>query len=132
LAECYTWTVTIASIQHQLRDFAAQRAWEQFHTPKNLVMALAGEVGELTEIFQWLDPDESASVMTDPARAVQVREEVADVCAYLLRLADVLDIDLETALIEKMIKNALKYPVETARSTATKDTKLPPRGAAGG
>lgn len=111
------------SLQRQLRDFAAERDWEQFHSPKNLVMALAGEVGELTEIFQWLTPDESVRVMTDAAG--QVREEMADVLAYLLRLADVLDVDLEAALAEKIVKNAMKYPVETARSVATKYTDLP-------
>ncbi len=111
------------SLQRQLRDFAAERDWEQFHSPKNLVMALAGEVGELMEIFQWLTPDESVRVMTDAAG--KVREEMADVLAYLLRLADVLDVDLEAALAEKMVKNAMKYPVETARSVATKYTDLP-------
>ena len=120
---CYMWRVSIASLQRQLRDFAAERDWEQFHSPKNLVMALAGEVGELTEIFQWLTPDESARVMT--AAAGRVREELADVLAYLLRLADVLDVDLEAALAEKIVKNAVKYPAETARSVATKYTDLP-------
>jgi NTP pyrophosphatase (non-canonical NTP hydrolase) len=115
--------VSIVSLQRQLRDFAAERDWEQFHSPKNLAMALAGEVGELMEIFQWLTPDESATVMTDAAG--RVREEMADVLAYLLRLADVLDVDLEAALAEKIVKNAMKYPVETARSVATKYTDLP-------
>jgi NTP pyrophosphatase (non-canonical NTP hydrolase) len=117
------WRMSIVSLQRQLRDFAAERDWEQFHSPKNLVMALAGEVGELVEIFQWLTPDESARVMTDAAG--RVREEMADVLAYLLRLADVLDVDLEAALAEKIVKNATKYPVQTARSVATKYTDLP-------
>ncbi|HEX9033191.1 MAG TPA: nucleotide pyrophosphohydrolase [Streptosporangiaceae bacterium] len=103
--------MSIASLQSRLREFAAERDWEQFHTPKNLVMALTGEVGELTEIFQWLTPEESAAVLADPARATAVRDEVADVLAYLLRLADVLGVDLEQALTEKMVKNAIKYPV---------------------
>jgi len=102
--------VTIANLQGLLREFAAERDWEPFHTPKNLAMALSGEAGELTEIFQWLTPAESSAVMTDPAQAVQVRDEIADVFAYLLRLADVLGVDLETALTEKMVKNAVKYP----------------------
>ena len=125
---CYVLVVSIADLQHLLRDFAAERNWEQFHTPKNLVMALAGEVGELTEIFQWLTPDESATVMADPARAAHVREEVADVFAYLLRLADVLGLDLEASLVEKAAENAAKYPVETARGTAAKYTDLPAAG----
>ena len=122
---CYVLTMSIQDLQGPLRDFAAERNWEQFHTPKNLVMALAGEVGELTAIFQWLTPDESAGVLADPVRAARVREEIADVFAYLLRLADVLGIDLETALIEKIAQNAAKYPAETARGTAAKYTDLP-------
>lgn len=118
--------MTIASLQLQFRQFVAERDWEQFHNPKNLVMALAGEVGELTEIFQWLTQEESAAVMDGEDRAVQVRDELADVFAYLIRLADVLDVDLELAFTEKMIKNARKYPAETAKSNATKYTELPP------
>jgi NTP pyrophosphatase (non-canonical NTP hydrolase) len=122
--------VTIASLQQQFREFVAERDWEQFHSPKNLVMALVGETGELTEIFQWLTPAESADVMTDAVRAGQVRDELADVFAYLIRLADVLGVDLEQALTDKMIKNAAKYPVQTARSSAAKYTSLPPPGSA--
>lgn len=102
--------MTIASLQHQYRQFVAERDWEQFHNPKNLVMALAGEVGELTEIFQWLTEDESAAVMGDDDRAAQVHDELADVFAYLIRLADVLNVDLERAFVAKMAKNARKYP----------------------
>jgi NTP pyrophosphatase (non-canonical NTP hydrolase) len=100
----------IADLQRQLREFAAARDWEQFHSPKNLVMALTGEVGELTELFQWLTPEESARVMDDAESAANVREEIADVLAYLLRLADVLAVDIEEALAAKIIKNATKYP----------------------
>jgi len=107
--------VTIASLQLQYRQFVAERDWEQFHSPKNLVMALTGEVGELTEIFQWLTQEESAAVMADEGRATAVRDELADVFAYLIRLADVLDVDLERAFTEKMTKNARKYPVKPDR-----------------
>ena len=117
--------MTIASLSGLLRQFAAERDWEQFHTPKNLVMALTGEVGELTELFQWLTPAESADIMADDEMAVRVREEIADVLAYLLRLADVLAIDLDSALTDKIAKNAAKYPVDTSRSVATKYTDLP-------
>ncbi|MET7458231.1 nucleotide pyrophosphohydrolase [Streptomyces sp. NPDC005574] len=116
--------MTLTSLQHALARFAAEREWEQFHTPKNLVMALAGESGELLEIFQWLAPQQSAQVMQDDERAVQVREEMADVLAYLLRLADVLDVDLEQALAEKIEKNRRKYPVHLARGNAAKYTQL--------
>jgi NTP pyrophosphatase (non-canonical NTP hydrolase) len=112
--------MTIVSLSARLREFTAERAWEQFHTPKNLVMALTGEVGELNEIFQWLSPQQSAGVMTDPAQATAVRDELADVLAYLLRLADVLGVDLESALIDKIAKNALKYPVETSLGVAAR------------
>jgi NTP pyrophosphatase (non-canonical NTP hydrolase) len=110
--------VSISSLQGQLRRFAAERDWEQFHSPKNLVMALTGEVGELTVLFQWLTPAESAGVMAGVASAERVRDEMADVLAYLLRLADVLGVDLEAALAAKMIKNAEKYPVQTTGSEA--------------
>lgn len=107
--------MTIESLQLAYRQFVAERDWEQFHNPKNLVMALAGEVGELTEIFQWLTQAESAAVMADEDRAGQVRDELADVFAYLIRLADVLEVDLERAFTEKMVKNARKYPVKPDR-----------------
>lgn len=122
---CYWLTVAISDLQRLLRDFTAERHWEQFHTPKNLVMALSGEVGELTEIFQWLTPEESAAVLKDAVRAARVREEIADVFAYLLRLADVLGLDLEAAVIEKSAMNAAKYPVDTARGNAAKYSDLP-------
>ncbi len=112
--------MTIASLQRQYRQFVAEREWEQFQSPKNLVMALAGETGELTEIFQWLTEEQSSAVMGDESRAAQVRDELADVFAYLIRLADVLGVDLEQAFAEKMIKNAHRYPIETARGSAAK------------
>ncbi len=110
--------MAISDVQQALREFAAERDWEQFHTPKNLVMALAAEVGELVEIFQWLTPDESMSVLSEAGRAEHVRDEIADVFAYLLRLCDVLGVDLETAVHEKIIKNAVKYPVESSKGRA--------------
>ncbi|MFD7985472.1 nucleotide pyrophosphohydrolase [Kitasatospora indigofera] len=116
--------MTIRSLQQTLAEFAAERDWQQFHTPKNLAMALVGESGELLEIFQWLTPEQSATVMTDPARAPRVREEIADVLAYLLRLADVLDVDLEQALTDKIAVNAAKYPANKARGRADKYTQL--------
>jgi NTP pyrophosphatase (non-canonical NTP hydrolase) len=111
-------------LQRELRDFAVQRDWQRFHTPKNLVMALAGEVGELVELFQWLTPEESAAVMTRPGQAERVREEVADVFSYLLQLADVLDIDLAVALREKVRGNEQRYPVSLAKGRADKYDRL--------
>jgi len=121
------WTVTIADLQGQLRSFVAERDWEQFHSPKNLVMALTAEVGELTEIFQWLTPEQSLDVMSDPVAATHVADELADVMAYLLRLADVLQVDLAEALRSKITKNAVKYPTDVARGTAAKHSDLPGR-----
>ncbi|KWW99816.1 nucleotide pyrophosphohydrolase [Carbonactinospora thermoautotrophica] len=114
----------IAELQRRLREFADARDWHQFHTPKNLVMALSGEAGELTEIFQWLTPEQSATVMADPGMAARVRDEAADVFAYLLRLADVLGIDLAAALADKIRRNEERYPVERSRGRADKaDTR---------
>lgn len=112
--------MSLRELQDLLADFARARDWEQFHTPKNLAMALAGEVGELLEIFQWLDPEESAALMRSPEQAKAVAEEMADVLSYLLRLADVLDIDLAQALRDKMEINEKRFPVHLSRGSARK------------
>ncbi|CAM3626174.1 nucleotide pyrophosphohydrolase [Nocardiopsis gilva] len=101
-------------MQALLADFAARRGWEPFHTPKNLAMALTGEAGELAAEFQWLDTEESAQVMNDPDKAHAVRMEMADVLSYLLRLADVLGVDLEAALKEKVAINEGRFPTEVS------------------
>ncbi|MFF7729105.1 nucleotide pyrophosphohydrolase [Streptomyces sp. NPDC008001] len=116
--------MTIRTLQAQLADFAKERDWEQFHTPENLVMALAGEAGELLEVFQWLTPEESDDVMREPDRARAVREEMADVFVYLLRLADVLGIDVAQALKDKIETNRHRYPAHLARGRADKYTVL--------
>ncbi|EIE98462.1 nucleotide pyrophosphohydrolase [Saccharomonospora glauca] len=118
-----------ADLRRRLRDFADERDWNRFHTPKNLAMALVGEVGELVEIFQWLTPEQSRAVMADPRTAEQVRHELADVLAYLVRLADVLGVDLLAASEEKLRLNEAKYPVELARGRADKYDQLPSEGA---
>ncbi len=111
-------------MQAELRSFARERHWDQFHTPKNLVMALGGEVGELADIFQWLTPEQSHKVMDDAQRARDVEFELADILAYLLRLADVLGVDLEAALEAKIKLNERRYPVDQARGRAVKYTAL--------
>ena len=103
-----------------LELFATERDWHQFHSPKNLVMALCGEVGELTEIFQWMTESNSLTAAKDPATAVKVREELADVLLYLVRLADVLDVDLNEAASQKLRLNAEKYPADKSRSSSKK------------
>lgn len=110
------------AIREALRVFAAERDWDQFHTPKNLVMALAGEVGEVIEHFQWLDPDESRA-LTDDRRDL-IALELADVYLYLLRLADVLALDLNEAARRKLAINAERYPVDRARGCADKYDQL--------
>lgn len=109
--------------RQRIRDFAEEREWGQFHDPKNLAMALSVEVAELVEIFQWLSPDEARSVMSG-ARRQDVADEVADVMTYLLRLVDVLDLDLEAALTRKAERNAARYPVATSRGSSAKAPSL--------
>lgn len=98
------------ALEAALQQFADERDWNQYHSPKNLAMALTGEVGELVEIFQWLTEAESTQVANNPATARAVRDEVADVLLYLVRLSSVLGIDLNEAVTHKMKSNALKYP----------------------
>lgn len=114
--------MTIESLKTQLRDFAQDRDWEQFHTPKNLVMALSGEAGELTALFQWLKDDQVDDWLDDSANRTAVEQEVADIFGYLLRLVDVLGIDLEAALLDKMTINGQKYPIALAKGNALKYT----------
>ena len=108
----------IHELQLRLRHFARAREWEQFHSPKNLSMALTVEAGELQEIFQWLTEAQSREL--NAAQRQQVSEELADVLLYLCRLADVLDIDLMQAAVEKIAINARKYPVDKAKGNADK------------
>lgn len=110
----------VRAAQRRIRAFVEAREWGKFDTPKNLVMALAREVAELSENFQWLTPEESASAMTDPGLGNAISEELADVVYYVLRMADVLGINLNAALEAKMAKNELKHPIETSRGRATR------------
>lgn len=109
---------TLSALRHALREFADARDWEQFHTPKNLAMALSVEAAELLECFQWLTAEQSRALTGRDRRAVE--EEVADVLLYLLRLTDVLDIDPLRAAQRKMRINARKYPVSESRGSARK------------
>ena len=103
-------SMDIEYLQAKLREFARDRDWEQYHTPKNISMALSVEAAELLEIFQWMTPDESIAVRNSQSQKQPVEDELGDILNYVLRLADVLDIDLEQAVSNKMEKNALKYP----------------------
>lgn len=110
----------LLGIQESLRNFAIERDWEKFHDPKNLVMALSGEVGELTEIFQWISNEESND-LTDKQQK-QLQEEIADVFLYLLRLADVTNVDLVEAAKAKIEINRNKYPVSQSYGHSKKYT----------
>ena len=113
---------SLKSLSARLDAFAAERDWDQFHNPKNLAMALAGEAGELIELFQWLTPEEAANLSADAREEVAM--EAADVLLFLLRLCDKLDIDLAAAASRKLELNAKKYPVGKSRGRATKYDKL--------
>ena len=107
----------LEALRVKLQQFARERDWEQFHTPKNLSMALAGEVGELLEIFQWLTPEQATEVMGS-ARADDVRDELADVTIYLVRLADRLGVDLLEVAHAKLERNHDRFPSSDVRGRA--------------
>ncbi|HHK2790366.1 TPA: nucleotide pyrophosphohydrolase [Pseudomonas aeruginosa] len=112
--------VDVGQLAAALERFAAERNWAQFHSPKNLVMALTGEVGELSEIFQWMDEEQSKDAARHPDTAQAVQDELADVLMYLVRLASVLGVDLDAAARQKLEQNNRKYPVEKARNSSKK------------
>lgn len=114
----------ISKIQEAQRLMVSEREWERFHTPKNLAIAASVEAAELAEIFQWLTDDESLKVPDDPKKMVAVKDELADVLFYLLRIADVLKIDLEEAFWQKFEKSKAKYPVEKSKGHAKKYDEL--------
>lgn len=105
-------------LQQRLREFARERDWDQFHSPKNLAMALIAEAAELVEHFQWLS--EAQSTQLPEAKLREVEQELADVFLYLLRLADKLNVDLLDAAARKIELNARKYPAEKVRGSAKK------------
>jgi NTP pyrophosphatase (non-canonical NTP hydrolase) len=108
-------STTLADLRDLVRRFVEERDWRQFHSPKNLSMSLAIEAAELMEHFQWIDAAESRRIADDPAKLAHVRDEIADVLCYLLALANELNLDLSSAIRDKMIKNAAKYPAELSR-----------------
>lgn len=117
--------VDVSRLVLKLNAFARDRDWEQFHSPKNLVMALSVECGELTELFQWMTEEQSRSAMNDERTAQAIRSELADILFYLVQVASRLGIDLDEAARTKLHVNALKYPVERSRGTSLKYTQLP-------
>jgi dCTP diphosphatase len=115
-------TSDLIALRDRLRVFAADRDWDQFHSPKNLSTALAVEAAELLEHFQWLKDDESFAL--PPEKRAKVAEEIADVLLYLVRIADKLDIDVRDAAVRKIDANARKYPVDKAKGSMRKYTEL--------
>jgi len=109
---------SLDTIRQRLREFTAERDWEQFHSPKNLAMALIVEAAELVEHFQWLSEDQSRDL--PPEKLADVEQEIADIQIYLVRIADRLGIDIEQAVHAKIDRNAEKYPAERVRGSARK------------
>jgi NTP pyrophosphatase (non-canonical NTP hydrolase) len=106
-------TTPVADLKDAIRQFAADRGWEPYHSPKNLVLALASEVGELCEVFRWLTPEESRTAAGDPHLREAIADELADVANIVLLLSLHTGIDLSEAIRAKMAKNSLKYPAPT-------------------
>jgi dCTP diphosphatase len=106
---------TVASLRESMARFVAQRDWQQFHSPKNLVMALAVEAAELMEHFLWIDDDSSRAAVRDPAQRGAIADEIADVAGVLFALCNALDLDLSDAIADKMARNEHKYPVDKCR-----------------
>src|SRR5471032_1781559 len=111
-------TDSLTELRDRIRQFTAERDWEQFHTPKNLAMALSVEVAELVEHFQWLATGADAEL--DDAKRTGIRHELADVLVYLIQLADKCQVDLREAVLEKMLLNAAKYPAAQVKGDARK------------
>ena len=108
-------STTVAELRKLVADFVAERDWSQFHSPKNVSMALAIEAAELMEHFQWLTTDASRELATEPEKLAEVAEELADVIGYSFALANELGLDISSAVRAKMVKNAEKYPAEKYR-----------------
>lgn len=113
--------MNIEKIKQRIQKFSDDRNWESFHNPKNLVMALNGEVGELNEIFQWLNFEECMNLPEDVKE--HTKEEIADIAIYLIRICMKLDINIEEAILNKMTKNEAKYPIETSQGGSKKYSK---------
>lgn len=117
-------TATVSELKQRVLAFVRERDWEQFHTPKNLSMALAAEAGELMEHFLWATAEQSRAIAAEPAKRTRIADEVADVVIYALEFANMTGLDLAGAIEAKMAANAKKYPVEKARGRSEKYTEL--------
>jgi dCTP diphosphatase len=113
-------TLDLDRLAAELREFVRERDWEQFHSPKNLVLALTGEVGELAAEFQWLTAEQSESHSLDDSQRLSIENEIADVLIYLVRLADTLDVDVDEAVGRKLQANKARYTVERSHGSSAK------------
>ncbi len=113
----------LEQLRQQLAEFAAVRDWDQFHSPKNLAMALIAETAELVEHFQWLNEEQSYQLSTDKHQAVS--HELADILIYLIRIADKLDVDLIAATFAKIQINETRYPIERVKGDARRADEYP-------
>ncbi len=107
-------------IKFKLREFTKERDWDQFHSPKNLSMALSSEVGELLDLLQWKSEKNSEVDKLSEKELEHIKEELADIFLYLIRIADKLDVNLIEVAEKKIIKNAIKYPVEISKGNSKK------------
>jgi len=114
--------MTIEKLQEQVNGFAQERDWEQFHSIKNLCMALSVEAGELSRLFEWLSCAESDVFAQNNTNKEKIADELADIMMFLLRLSEVTGIDLSEAVQKKLAKNVQKYPVELVKGKAHKYT----------
>ncbi|HEU5081615.1 MAG TPA: nucleotide pyrophosphohydrolase [Opitutaceae bacterium] len=115
---------SLAVLKNRILAFAQERDWEQFHSPKNLSMALAAEAGELMEHFLWASPADSKEITLNSPKRQRIEEELADVIIYALEFANVARVDVTAAIEKKMAANAAKYPVEKAKGRSDKYTEL--------
>tara|TARA_R100000027_G_scaffold61554_5_gene52996 strand:- start:672 stop:1037 length:366 start_codon:yes stop_codon:yes gene_type:complete len=117
-------TTHLQEIKDRVLQFANERDWEQFHSPKNLSMAIAAESGELLEHFLWTESHSSRSVVDDPEKIEKIREELADIVIYAIEFANMTGTDLASTIEKKMLHNAAKYPVDKAKGRSDKYTEL--------
>ena len=111
---------TLADLKHSISQFVDERDWLQFHDPKNLVMAMTSEVGELADHFRWVNNNESHDLATSPENAKDVADELADILMFAIEFASVCKIDIASAIAGKLEQNALRYPIEKSKGSSKK------------
>lgn len=124
MSACTDSATTLSDLKARVLAFVHERDWEQFHSPKNLSMALAAESGELMEHFLWATPEQSRAIAAEPTKRGKIADELADVVIYALEFANITGLDVAAAIEAKMAANAVKYPVEKARGRSDKYTDL--------